>query len=395
MRWLVFVIFFIVFSVSSFASPIDVEFEREYYRGETAQGKLFIGGDVQDELKPNDFRLELDGIPTGIFPTLIEFEDYTYFFFNLPLETYGNYSFIIEDLVYLKNGVLTEEDLLFNFTVLDTNESVVNINPAVINLNLLESNYFYLDVSIPSGLEANVNIVVEDDFITPNKDSFVVDLWGSENVEFYVSSVLADKEETSIVVEYGNLSYTIDVFLENFNVQVVSNETNETNVGELNILEETLDIEIEYGASDEGFIRIINEFEDTLEGIEIEVSRGLEDILELEFYEIASLNVGEVEKNRVYVNEIGTLEEGEYVGSINVLHGDEIYDTISVHIEVLGIDGPGNVTPPNPPDNGDEGDSRWTIIIAIGLFLVVVGGFVLIKYLKSKKKEAIASPWTR
>jgi hypothetical protein len=395
MRWLVFVIFFIVFSVSSFASPIDVEFERNYYRGETAQGKLFIGEDVQDELKPNDFRLELGGVPTGIFPTLIEFEDYTYFFFNLPIETYGNYSFIIEDLIYLKNGILTEGDILFNFTVFDTNESVVNVNPAVVNLDLLESNYFYLDVGIPSGSEANVNIIVEDDFITPNKDSFVVDLWGSENVEFYVSSVLADKEETSIIVEYGNLSYTIGVFLENFNIPVDNNETNESNVGELNILEETLDIEIEYGASDEGFIRIINEFEESLEGIEIEISGELEGILELEFYEIASLGVGEVKKNRIYVNELGTLEEGEYAGDINVLYGGEIYDSISVHIEVLGIDGPGNVTPPNPPDNGDEGDSRRTIIIGIGAFLLVVGGFVLVKYLKSKKKEATASPWVR
>ena len=66
----------------------------------------------------------------------------------------------------MKNGILTEGDILFNFTVFDTNESVVNVNPAVVNLDLLESNYFYLDVGIPSGSEANVNIIVEDDFIT-------------------------------------------------------------------------------------------------------------------------------------------------------------------------------------------------------------------------------------
>jgi hypothetical protein len=395
MRWLVLVIFFIVLSTFSFASPINVEFEKNYYRGETVQGKLFIGEDVEDNLRTNDFRLELDGVPSNIYPTLIEFDDYIYFFFNLPVNLVGNCSFVIEDLIYHKDNILTEEDIFFNFTILETNESIVNVNPALVSLDLMESNYFYLDVSNPIEVLANVKIVVEDNFITPNKEEFLLGSGEGENIEFYVSSVLANKEETSIFVEYGNFSYIIPLFLENVNLQPENNATNETVEGKLIILEERIDIEIDYDESDEGFIRISNEFEESIESVSVELTGNLEGIIELEFYEVDLLDVGEVKKNRIYVNELGAVEEGEYTGEINVLYNGEIQDSISIHINVLGIDGPGNVTPPNPPDNPDEGDSRWTTILFVGLFFVIVGGFVLIKYIKSKKKEVNSSPWSR
>ena len=84
------------------------------------------------------------------------------------------------------------------------------------------------------------------------------------------------------------------------------------------------------------------------------------------------------------------------MGDIIVLYNDDAYDSISVHVNVLGIDGPGiNVTPPNPPNGGEERDSRWTIILFIVLFLLIVGGFILIKYIKSKRKEVNSSPWFR
>jgi hypothetical protein len=389
MKWVVFVFFFVVLSVFSHALPISVEFGKEnYFSGESVQGKLYIGDSVENQIRTNDFRLEWGGDMVSIFPTLKIFENFTYFYFDLPRDLSGNYSFIVEDVVYLDNGVLVEEDLTFDFGISEWNESLITIDPGVFDINLDGGNFFYLSLVNPSEYSREVNISTSDSFLSLEGNSERTLYSNSVNsFKFYISRVSANKEESSIFVEYDNFSYIIPVYLKNYNVEY--NESIVTD-SELNFFEDDLNISLEVGESKSGFVSVVNGFDSTLENVQITISDSLRDIVELQVIEIDSIGPGEVIKINIYVNELKNMEVGQYIGDLSLTYDGEVKDMAPFYISILGeeeiVDEVNITLPPSDDENEEEGTSRETVLLYMALFVVVVAVLIFIRYSRKKGK---------
>lgn len=386
MRGIFFIVFILLLGSFSYALPVDVEFDKDtYYLGETVQGKLFLNEELEDSIGIQDFRLELGDDSVSIYPGLIKFEDYTYFYFDLP-EVLGNYSFVIEDVIYLENEVLVEEDLYYDFFIEETNQSILNIDPGVFNVNLDDGNYFYLTISNSGDEAVIVNITLEDNYLS-GVDGFLLSSGDSEEVEFYVSSVLLNENYSNILIDYGEFSYNVPVFFENVDL---TDLIDPVEGGELYFVEEYLNITFNVGESVEGFIRIFNGFDEILRDVVVEVSDDLENILQLERYTIGEIGVEESFKDRIYANELKDTEKGEYTGWIKIIYGGRDYDTIPVYVDVFGEDEPveENITFPDidEDDPPKKLDNKWIILFSVIGIILVVAAFVFVRYKKSEKK---------
>ena len=401
---ILFLIFALIFFCNfSFALPLNIEFEKEsFYSGETVQGKIYFDESFQDELNSNDFYISLEE-STNVYPVLFDFENYTYFYFDLPLDLVGgSYDFVVEDVIYLENEVLVEEDQIFNFELFDLDRSIVTIDPALINVNLDYDNWFEIDIVNPSDYSAFVNMTFADDFIFTNYDSFSLSSGRSKNVKFYISS-FADKAESSILIDYGNLSYSVPVFIEGFVVSIeinetpISNETNETEViepeGKLIFITENFSASLKIDESKSGFVKVFNDFNQEIQNIEFELTGNLEKIIDLEFDNIDSIFAGEEIKNHFYVNENKESEVGEYSGSMNVFYGGEVVDSIEISINVyseeedLPLENDTILDPiDDEPDEPEEDPpSNMGLFLGIIVFILILGIFILVRYKKSKK----------
>ena len=386
MRGNFFIIFILLFGSFCYALPIDVQFDKDtYYSGESVQGKLFFNEDLDDEIGIQDFRLELVDETISVYPGLVKLGEYTYFYFNLP-EVFGNYSFVLEDVIYLENEVLVEEDLYYDFFIEETNQSILTIDPGVFEIDVSEGNYFYLTINNPSEENVEVNITLEDDYLS-SVDGFLLSAGGSEEVEFYVSSVLLDENSSNILINYGEFSYNVPVFFKNVDlidpIDVVES-------GEIYFIEESLNITFNVGESVEGFVRIFNGFDEVLENVAVEVSENLENMLQLERYTIEEIGIEESFKDRIYANELKDAEKGEYTGWIKLTYGEEDYDTIQVYVNAFGEDEPvdENITFPDldEEDPPEVKDNKWNILFGVIGIILVIAVFIFIRYKKSEKK---------
>jgi hypothetical protein len=386
MRGIFFIIFILLFGSFCYALPVDVQFDKDtYYSGESVQGKLFFNEELEDEIRIQDFRLELADERISIYPGLVKLDEYTYFYFDLP-EVFGNYSFVLEDVIYLENEILVEEDLYYEFFIEEINQSLLTIDPGVFEIDVIEGNYFYLTINNPGDESVEVNITLEDDYLS-SVDGFLLSAGDSEEVEFYVSSVLLNENFSNILISYNEFSYNVPVFFKNIDlidpIEVVEE-------GDLYFVEESLNITFNIGESVEGFVRIFNGFDKVLENVVVEVSENLEDMLQMERYVIEEIGIEESFKDRMYANELKDTEKGEYTGWIKLTYGGEEYDIIPVYVNAFGEDEPveENITFPNidEEDTSEPKDNKWNILFGVIGVILVISVFIFIRYKKSEKK---------
>jgi hypothetical protein len=385
------ILFFSVLCISFvYASPVDITFEKNfYYLGETVQGKLYLDDSVNDKIKTTDFHLSFNGTNTNVYPTLNSFENYTYFYFDIPYGLIeGNYDFVLEDVLYLKDEILVEEDQLFDLNINSRNGSIVSISPAIIEIDMTKDNTFYIDFENPSYVDTNVNISVEDGFIAPSNNYFSLNSGKSKEIKFNLYIMFVDKDETSIIVSYDDLSYVIPVYIDGFSEETVNEtEVEEEMEGKLSFLEEEFNVTIDINQSVSGFVKIFNDLSEDLSNVEIKVSEGLKEIISLEFETIDSIKIGETIKNHIYINENGIISSGNYEGTIDLIVNEEIYDSVVIKVEVLESEEVEEIEEEKEkPDVEPEGDNRNTIIITILIIILIILIAIFVKYKISKKK---------
>jgi len=381
------ILFLFLICSFSYGVPVEVQFEDSYLNGETVQGKIYTDTSFQDTIKPNDFRLESNESSVNIFPILIPFEDYTYFYFDLPNNLFGDYSFVVEDVIFDENGVLKESDFMFDFFITQSNGSIINVDYGLFFIDLEQDNYFHLAVRNPSSVSSNVTIEVEDEFVSPNLDNFVLAPGEGKVVDFYVSRFLIDRNQTNILVRFDDGDYTIPVIFENFE-EIIVNIENESIVeeGTIKLLEDTLNVSIDVSESSEGFLRVSNEFGKDIDSLIFVISGDLNGVLELETEDMKNVKAGEIRKNRVYVNEAKNLEFGNYTGNISVIYENTVYDTVTISIFVQDENKNVNITVPDLPE--EKGDNTLQVVLFLVVFVVLIMVLIFIKYKKSKKNSS-------
>ena len=219
LKFLSLAFFVAIFSSLVVASPLTIEFDKEnYYFGETVQGKMFFNESLEDDIKSTDFSLNFNESSFDVYPILVEFEDYIYFYFDIPISLSDNYDLVIEDVIFVDGGILVEEDQSFDISMGIYNGSILTVDPGIIIVNVDENNWFSIEVGNPSSYVSSVDISSPDGFIFTSDDSFSLSPLGSKNVQFYVSTSFADKSESSVLINYGNLSYSIPIFIDGLTI---------------------------------------------------------------------------------------------------------------------------------------------------------------------------------
>ncbi len=395
LKFLSLAFFVAIFSSLVVASPLTIEFDKEnYYFGETVQGKMFFNESLEDDIKSTDFSLNFNESSFDVYPILVEFEDYIYFYFDIPISLSDNYDLVIEDVIFVDGGILVEEDQSFDISMGIYNGSILTVDPGIIIVNVDENNWFSIEVGNPSSYVSSVDISSPDGFIFTSDDSFSLSPLGSKNVQFYVSTSFADKSESSVLINYGNLSYSIPIFIDGLTIFNETAEINDTSdEGDLKFEQRGFDLEIEKGESSSGFVKIANTFDIELMDVGVSLSEELVGIIDIEFKEIESIGIGEEIKNHLYINEDKSSEPGEYRGTLDLEYNGEIYDSIPLYVNILEeIVVENNVSEDfndtrEEEDELDEEEGNTGLFIGILIFVVVIGLLILIKYKKSKKKN--------
>jgi hypothetical protein len=400
-KFLILVFFAISLSNFALATPLIIEFERDsYFSGETVQGKIFSDGSLEEDIRSTDFYLSFNSSDYDVYPVLNEFENYTYFYFDIPIYLAGgSYNLVIKDVLHVVNGILVEEDQIFSLNINEYDGAVLSIDPAIIRINLETDNWFTISMNNPSLESTTVNINFSDDFIFTNYDSFLLNSESSKNVQFYVSSSFADKSESFIYVNYDNLSYSIPIFIEGLTIlgeDNISDPLNDTNASEtirsIVFLQREFDLDLKEGESIPGFVQIFNDFNKELTNVKIILSESLEGIVDLEFSEIEFIDVGESVKDHIYINENKNVAPGEYEGSLDLEYNGEIYDTISIFVSILSESiVEENVTGEGESEGEGEGESEGEdgnlkLFIGLLVFVLILGLLIYLKYKKSKKE---------
>jgi hypothetical protein len=173
----------------------------------------------------------------------------------------------------------------------------------------------------------------------------------------------------------------------------VSSEINETEdveeQGNIVFLQKGFNISIGTNQAESGFVKIVNEFNQSIE-IEVILSENLESIIDLEF-EKKMFNNFESKKNYIYVNENKNVESGVYEGSLSLSYNDSVYDTIPFIISVFEeeVEDNNTIPPKERPDIEDEKprDKKFDILIGILIFVLILGFAIFLKYKKEEKRN--------
>lgn len=154
---LMFLIILLVLILSPFISALEIKLSKDSYQpGETLQAEI-AGNFVS--LKNENILIYKEGIPRSnpVISDLV-YQDGTYYFYAILPKQEGNFSLRIQESDYFVDEEINSKDIVKNFTIQKTNQSVLSINPGFvftdkdffINLKSLESNqnvYLNLEAS--------------------------------------------------------------------------------------------------------------------------------------------------------------------------------------------------------------------------------------------------------
>jgi hypothetical protein len=348
---------------------------------------------VQEKPKSTDFHLALNSSIISIYPVLIDLKNYTYFYFDIPSDLIsGNYSFVLEDLLYIKDGILVQEDQSFNLNIIRENTTGLYINPGIVITDITKENSFEISVRNPSLNNTYVNVSASDDFISPDRSHFLLNLGSSRDVRFSTYVMFVDKTESSIMISYGNSSYIIPVIIRGLDSSKSINSSINENGGELSFLEDEFNLTIDSDQSVSGFVKIFNNLGGEIFNVKSVLSQSLKDLIDLEFEEIESIKQGETIKNHIYINEDKNTTPGNYSGKIDLVYNGEVYDSILIKVVVLEketdnntLNGFNNTTNDNLPERRE--DSRKNVVIVLLSIVLVLLIAIYVKYRTSSKKK--------
>jgi hypothetical protein len=385
-KYLFFIIFFIVGGVSAFSVDIDLAKEN-YLPGETLQAEIFIEGTLEEQISASDIKLLCRGSSVSISPSLIKLKiNHYYSFFGI--NQYLNFQeceFIIEDMIYYDGGFIKQNNFYKNFSLSESNESVVFVNPAGFKIDDISSQSnlrVYLENLGEEG--ANISINTESSFIefSSNELSWLPE--SSGYFDIYLSEFsYADEEKTEVILRYGSSEFIIPIWIDQDVGQNTSNVVeNITYVNEAK-LEFVMEVErFNISLSEEedlsGYITIKNVGTDLGE-IDYNLTGNLFEIIDLQTETLNSLNAGDSFKEYLYVNQMKNATEGIYQGTFKVNYESKTIE-FPIFVEIKGeeivLNGTGNggedVGPGTPPQENEKINIWWFVFIVLLIILIIL-----------------------
>lgn len=407
----------LIFLVSCFfvsSAPLEIDLVKDdYASGETLQAEIIIDS-IEEELSTSNIKLVDDALSNiGITPFLIDTGDNYYVYFQIPADLeLGNYSLVVEDVVYYNGDLLIRGDFSEDFSIVEK-ENVISVDPGFIKADDLgEQNSFDVYLSNKKDENVEVSFSADADFISLSDSS--IDLVDDYTLEVYISEFLIDDYSTKYLsVEYGDESYEVPIWLGGGEAE--DPLVNDTNVTEnQTIVEEGKnvmflvedDLEFSFRSDESRYVSI--EFQNignvTMEDIWFDLEGDITEVAGIKFLLFEDLSPGEIGKQEIYLNaEENAL--GLYSGKLILTSGNDT-DEVEIFVnffEETVVDIPdnpigdgfefGNLSDVEPEDDEEKPfPIIWIIVLAVFVLAVII---VYSMYAKHQKKRQLNLPFFR
>lgn len=254
------IIFSVMLIVSvDFISAIQIEMNKEFAQQETMIAK--ISGNFIDALGNNNilFYREHVKVPTQF--TLSKISDDYYLYAVLSNKIAGNYSLQIQNAKYKIGTQIKEEDVIKNFTITNNTADFYVVPGFVktkenfsLELTNLRDNKIEVEITPQNNSNSKETGFFESLFGTgAGFETIELSSGQTKKVEFDFDDTLLESDFKGILLESGNTSYSVPVYME------VKNKTTEKEgVGRLNFEPLVLNISIATNSSAKGIIYLKN-----------------------------------------------------------------------------------------------------------------------------------------
>jgi len=386
------VMFFVIGNVSAFS--LDINLEKEvYFPGETLQADISVDGTLEEDILTSNVKLLCNNDSVSVAPSLLKLDvDHYYTFFKLSESLTGDCELKLHELIYYEGGFLRQESFYENFSLVETNSSVISFIPAGFRIDDfdLQSN---LRVYLTDLNEEVTNISVESsDAFAEVSDSEIS--WDSLFFDIYLSEFLYDgTPKAEISLGYSGQFFKIPIWIFHDVDDTLPVEENDTYVDEAKI-EFVMDVsEFDVSLSENedlsGYVTVKNTGSDLSE-VAFSLTGNLGEVIDLQTENLDEFNSGESFKEYLYVNQRKSTALGVYEGTLKVE-----YELTSVEfpimVEITENDpgevvsnGTGNGGDIDPSDDDEKGISIWWIILVIILLALVA---IYLTYRKKTKKK--------
>lgn len=184
-------------------SAAKIEMKSSFEEGETLIAK--VSGNFLKSIIKDDVFLYRNNVRVPILPDVEKINDDFYIYFSLLNRIPGNYSLILKNLKYMKGVEVSEEDLIYNFIIINKTADF-SVNPGVIKTE----GDFYIEVQNLQEYEIQVN--VSDEGYLIYQDSLTLKSGEKKKINFQLSN-LKKTTLTKINLFSSNLTYEISAYL--------------------------------------------------------------------------------------------------------------------------------------------------------------------------------------
>jgi hypothetical protein len=317
------IIFSVMLIVSvDFISAIQIEMNKEFAQQETMIAK--ISGNFIDALGNNNilFYREHVKVPTQF--TLSKISDDYYLYAVLSNKIAGNYSLQIQNAKYKIGTQIKEEDVIKNFTITNNTADFYVVPGFVktkenfsLELTNLRDNKIEVEITPQNNSNSKETGFFESLFGTgAGFETIELSSGQTKKVEFDFDDTLLESDFKGILLESGNTSYSVPVYME------VKNKTTEKEgVGRLNFEPLVLNISIATNSSAKGIIYLKNKENLSVRNVSIYVSDSLKPYVNLSVEEIEEIN--ENSSIRIELLISSGKDEGNFEGQLTAKYENE------------------------------------------------------------------------
>jgi len=331
---LVFVLFFLLNITIGYAGILP--YKESYSQYETFQAEIRIDGILEDITVDN---LELRSsqglhVPTTFY--LLKPKDYYFVYFVLPTEE--NYTFVIKDASYSKNGLLVKKDELHTFEVKPP--LTLSVLPGAFLIDATDKRYVRLDLQLknynqPSDIKISSRFL-EESFVLEDEKTVTLII----NVQDLNFQQEAKEIEESLLVTYGNTGQTYKVpiwITQEIEPQTTSYKLHPkiafVNPKPTGGYYDKIDLTLKYSESRSGEIKFQNIQNYPLYNIKFKLTGTFNDVVRLEYTTLSVLQPDAVGAIQLFVNEKPT--PGTFSGNLT-LTTESSTSSFPIYITIKG-----------------------------------------------------------
>lgn len=392
-KYLLFVIFFVLGSVSGFS--LDINLAKDAYSvGETLQAEILIDGKLEEDLTVSNVKLDCSGNFIDVAPSLFKIEeDHYYSYFDLGGRL-GNCSFVLKDILYYESGFLERDSFEKNFELTGFNGSVITVSPAGARISDFSTEgSFEVYLENPYSLESiNVSLGSSAEFIDLSEDSLLISSGGFKSFNVYISELLVqENKKEEITLSYDGKDIILPIWIFYGGSVTLENESSvDSPLLEFVMDVDSINVSLNRSNDLKGYIAIKNSGSD-LSLIRFELTGNLGEVIDLQTSEMDSFDSGDLFKQYLFVNQNKDAMPGNYSGSLRVVYGaglieypifisvadlriEEETNGISDHMEVIDFE-----------ENyfNQNGIGVWWFVLA---FFVILALVIYFLYKRKNKK---------